>query len=73
MNVTELNCEQLNELKFDLFYDYGTDDYYGNDLTDEEAAIIQYIQERLRLWWGIPDCIVYAAYDGFVFTEDDFC
>lgn len=73
MDVMELNCEQLNELKFSLFYDYGADDYFGNSLTDEEAAIIQHIRECLCLWWGIPDYIVYAAYDGFVFTEDDFC
>ena len=61
MNVTELNKEQLNELKNSYFYNtVDEEDYPGEILGDIQTPD------------DIPDDVIFNYYDGFTFTTDDF-
>lgn len=65
MDVTELNREELDQLKFNLYYE--TDGWHQR-LTDKQRLIVRsvnYVEE-------IPDQIVYEAYRYIDFTEEDF-
>ena len=64
MKVTELNHDELYQLKQELYY---MTDVLPN-LTAERLVTIkdaEYPED-------IPDQIVYEAYDGIYFVEDDF-
>lgn len=63
MNVKELNSDQLDYLRFNLFYD---DD--GVELTDEQQMVI----DNCVFFWDVPDELVYDVYDGISFVEEDF-
>lgn len=65
MNVKELNKEQLDQLKSNLFYN----DEERNNLNSQEIDLI----ESFGNYWDIPDWLVHRAYDGIEFVEDDFC
>lgn len=65
MNVKELNKEQLDQLKSNLFYN---EEERGN-LNSQEIDLI----ESFGNYWDIPDWLVHRAYDGIEFVDDDFC
>lgn len=65
MNVKELNKEQLDQLKSNLFYN---EEERGN-LNSQEIDLI----ESFGNYWDIPDWLIHRAYDGIEFVEDDFC
>lgn len=63
MNVKELNSDQLDYLRFNLFY--------GDEcveLTDEQQMVI----DNCVFFWDVPDELVYEVYDGISFVEEDF-
>lgn len=64
MLVTELNREQLDELK----QTYVTQLYECGE--DEEVLGISY--QELADATEIPDEVIFNHYDGITFTEDDF-
>lgn len=65
MNVKELNKEQLDQLKSNLFYN----EEERNNLNSQEIYLI----ESFGNYWDIHDWLVHRAYDGIEFVEDDFC
>lgn len=66
MTVRELNREQLDELKNNLFWNLDGEQY--GDLTEEEKEfILNAIHPN-----EIPDELVLKNYDGIYFVEDDF-
>lgn len=62
MTVRELNQEQLNELRWALWWD---------SVADEEGSV-QNISDFFSSPDDIEDEIVYSHYDGINFVEDDF-
>ena len=64
MSVTELNREQLNELK----QRYATQLYECGE--EEEVLGITY--QELADATKIPDEVIFNHYDEITFTEDDF-
>ena len=66
MTVRELNQEQLDELKNNLYWNLDGEQY--GDLTDEER---QFVFEALNPN-DIPNELVFKNYDGIHFVEDDF-
>ena len=66
MTVRELNQEQLDELKNNLYWNLDGEQY--GDITDEEK---QFILEALNPN-DIPNELVFKNYDGINFVEDDF-
>lgn len=63
MNVKELNSDQLDYLRFNLFY--GDD---GVELTSKQQMVI----DNCVFFWDVPDELVYDVYDGISFVEEDF-
>lgn len=63
MNVKELNADQLDYLRFNLFYGDGC-----VELTDEQQMVI----DNCVFFWDVPDELVYEVYDGISFVEEDF-
>ena len=73
MTVRELNHEQFDELKSKLYYQfrYDTDhrDEFKDIFTEREQAFLLHVN---TCYWEIPNEMVFKAYDGINFTEDDF-
>lgn len=67
-NVRELNTEQMEYLKFCLWYSEDGDNYFYNQLSDEDKNIIN----GCYSWDDIPDEVVIRAYDGISFCDEDF-
>lgn len=69
MNVTELNRDELQQLKWDIYYD-GEEavcaDYAA--LTAEERELLDGIDYADE----IPDKIIYKLYGGIDFCHEDF-
>lgn len=63
MNVKELNSDQLDYLRFNLFY--GDE---RMELTNEQQMVI----DNCVFFWDVPDELVYEVYDGISFVEEDF-
>ena len=61
MKVTELNRDQLDELKWHYYYD----DDYDDKIVGENGLPILFAGD-------IPDKIIFAVYAGIDFVEDDF-
>lgn len=68
MHVTELNHEELYELKCKLHWQTCSDDYSGEYITSEQQAIL----DRTEYADDIPDKLVFEVFDGYDFVEDDF-
>ena len=64
MNVTELNSNELYQLKQELYY---MDEILPNLTTERLAAI-----RDADIPDNIPDQIVYEVYNGVNFVKDDF-
>ncbi len=64
MNVTELNNEQILELKNNIFWN--RIDY--EKINDREEDIL----DGISCPEDIPDDVVFKKYDGITFTDDDF-
>lgn len=64
MNVTELNSNELYQLKQELYY---TEEILPNLTTERLAAI-----RDADIPDNIPDQIVYDVYSGINFVKDDF-
>lgn len=64
MNVKELNEQQLEQLKMDLFYN--TDQH--DDLSNKDLRII----DNCTTWHEIPNKLIYKIFDGISFVEEDF-
>lgn len=58
MNVRDLNRNQLDQLKWDYFYQL---ENTNND-----------ILEDIVLYTEIPDEVIFEHYDGINFVQDDF-
>lgn len=68
MDVRELNQDQLLELKFNLWFAEDGDDWFYDHLSQEDKMIIN-LQDSPG---DIPDEIVFRAYAGISFVEEDF-
>ena len=66
MTVRELNQEQLDELKNNLYWNLDGEQY--GDITDEEKKSILEASHPN----DIPNELVFKNYDGIHFVEDDF-
>ena len=66
MTVYELNQEQLDELKNNLYWNLDGEQY--GDITDEEKRLILEASHPN----DIPNELVFKNYDGIHFVEDDF-
>ena len=66
MTVRELNQEQLDELKNNLYWNLDGEQY--GDITDEEKKSILEASHPN----DIPNELVLKNYDGITFVEDDF-
>ena len=64
MNIYELSPEQMEELKEKLFYGC----YEVGNLDIEERAEL----DGTRTPDSIPDTLVYSAFSGYTFVNDDF-
>ena len=64
MHVTELNSDELYQLKQELYY---MEEILPNLTTERLAAI-----KDADIPDNIPDQIVYEMYEGIDFVEDDF-
>lgn len=62
MVVTELNRDQLNELK----------QAYITQLTECDDEVLGTSYEELIVSQDIPDEVIFEHYAGFDFSEDDF-
>lgn len=63
MSVTELTTDQLDQLKWNLFY--------GDECVDVTMNQQQQI-EGYGFFWDIPDKLVFDVYSGIDFVSDDF-
>lgn len=73
MNVRELNRDQFDELKGNLYYQFRYDTEVQNQLSDilteREKAFLLHVN---TCYWEIPDEMVVKVYDGIEFVEEDF-
>lgn len=65
MHVTELNAEQINQLKEVLFYNVEDECDYLTDEQRERVSRACYVDE-------VPDDVVWDFYGDVDFTEEDF-
>lgn len=63
-NVYELTADEMAELKENLFYGC----YENSNLDEEEQLII----DNALYSEDIPNKIIYSAFSGYEFVEDDF-
>ena len=63
-DVHDLSRDELNELKNALFYGC----HEKGNLDEEEQAIV----DGANFDFEIPDAIVFSAFSGYGFVEDDF-
>ncbi len=70
MNVTELNRDELQQLKWNIYYN-GEEEVFADyaALTAEERELLNGIDYADE----IPDKIIYKLYGGIDFCHDDFC
>lgn len=64
MFVTELNREQLDELKQDYICQLAETGEYGDVVGVSYGELMDSV--------NIPDDVIFEHYDGIMFTEDDF-
>lgn len=73
MTVHELNRDQLDVLKNDLYYQFRYNTVVQSQLedvlTERERAFLLHTN---TCYWEIPDEMVVKVYDGIEFVEDDF-
>lgn len=69
MNVTELNRDELQQLKWNIYYN-GEEEAFADyaALTAEERELLNGIDYADE----IPDKIIYKLYGGIDFCHDDF-
>ena len=69
MNVTELNRDELQQLKLNIYYN-GEEEVFADyaALTAEERELLNGIDYADE----IPDKIIYKLYGGIDFCHDDF-
>lgn len=63
MNVTELNSDQLMQLKWNMFYE---DDCV--ELDERQKNCLRYCEYPEE----IPNNLIYEVYGGICFVEEDF-
>lgn len=68
MTVFELNENEFDELKYNLFYDYNNIVEFNYNLNDEEKEIVKCADYPV----DIPNEIVYAVFGGISFVKEDF-
>ena len=73
MTVRELNRDQLDQLKHNIFYDYRYDEGKRQEmadcLTEDEG---EFLLTTDIYWWEIPNELVFKVYEGIHFVEEDF-
>ena len=69
MNVTELNRDEMQQLKWNIYYN-GEEEVFADyaALTAEERELLNGIDYADE----IPDKIIYKLYGGIDFCHDDF-
>lgn len=67
-NVRDLNAEQMEYLKFCLWYSEDGDNYFYDELSQEDKDIIN----SCKNWGDIPNEVVIRAYDDIAFCDEDF-
>lgn len=67
MDVRELNFEQLSYLKQCLWF-ADDDNWFYDQLSNEDKLTI----DGTKYWDDIPNDIVFKAYEGISFVEEDF-
>lgn len=73
MTVRELNRDQLDELKNDLYYQFRYNTVVQSQLEDILTEREQsFLLHANTFYWEIPDEMVVKVYDGIEFVEDDF-
>ena len=71
MNVKELNQEQLNELKYKVFY-LNKNDIFYNMLMESWDDDIQIEYEKAQYPSYISNKTIYKLFGGIDFVDDDF-
>lgn len=61
MNVRELTQEQLDQLKYDYYYQL-----------EQEDEVEDILGDNILYPCDIPNDIIFEHYDGIAFVEDDF-
>lgn len=64
MSVMELNADQLDQLKWNLYY--GDDCIYVSDKQRKQI-------DGYGFFLNIPNKLVFEIYSGIDFVSDDFC
>ena len=71
MDVKELNQDQLDELKYKVFY-LNKNDVFYNMLMENWDDDIQLEYEKAQSSHDIRNKTIYKLFDGLIFVNDDF-
>lgn len=71
MDVKELSQDQLDELKYKVFY-LNKNDIFYNMLMENWDDDIQLEYEKAQSPYDIRNKTIYKLFDGLIFVNDDF-
>ena len=71
MDVKELNQDQLDKLKYKVFY-LNKNDVFYNMLMENWDDDIQLEYEKAQSLYDIRNKTIYKLFDGLIFVDDDF-
>lgn len=71
MDVKELNQEQLDELKYKIFY-LNKNDMFYNMLMESWDDDIQVEYEKAKYPYDISNKTIYKLFNGIDFVDEDF-